>query len=442
MRVVVAHQNADLDALASLVAACRLYDDAVAVGGTSNSPSVQRYLALHKDRFPLVSPREIDPQTVEELILVDVRDRRRLRDIEHILQAGPRIGVWDHHPETEWDVPADELNAEPVGACVTLLVERLREKGCEIPPEEATLYLLGLYADTGRLSYATTRPRDVTVAAHLLERGAQLKVVNRYLRHTLDADQSRLLVELLASAEEMSIERVEVAIAAASVPDVVRGAATVVQQVMELGGHDAIFGAIRFERNGRVQLIGRSRVSYVDVGKILSEFGGGGHRGAGAASIKGEELQRVVDRLKSALVSTPLEPTRVADIMTAPIHFLEHDDTLEVAGQHLAAWGISGAPVRRDGQLVGILSRRDIRRAELTDSLHLPVSSHMAHQVTCVDHQEPIEDALELMTLSDVGRMPVTRGADLIGIVTRTDLIKLLYMKMPDESDIIEVPGA
>lgn len=439
MRIVVAHQNADLDALASLVAACRLYDRAVAVGGTSNSPSVHRYLALHKDRFPLVAPKEVDPGEVEEVVLVDVRDRRRLRDIEHVLERKPRVVVWDHHPETEWDVPADELNVEPVGACITLLVERLLESGHEIDAEEATLYLLGLYADTGRLSYATTRPRDVMVAAKLLEHGAQLKVVNRYMRHALDPDQSRLLMHLLGGIEEISIDRVEVAIASATVPDVVRGASTVVQQVMELGGHDAMFGALRFEKNGRVQLIGRSRVSYVDVGKILSQFGGGGHRGAGAASVKGESLDSVVERLKSTLCSTPLEPTRVADIMSSPIRFLEHNTTLGEARDLLEAWNITGAPVRRDGELVGVLSKRDVRRAQLSDSLHLPVSSHMAHYVTTVDHQEPIEDALELMTRSDIGRMPVTRDGVPVGIVTRTDLIRLLYMKMRDESDIDDV---
>jgi tRNA nucleotidyltransferase (CCA-adding enzyme) len=241
---------------------------------------------------------------------------------------------------------------------------------------------------------------------------------------------------MMASVEELSIDKVEVAIGTATAYETVRGASSVVQQVMELGGHDAMFGAIFFEKNQRVQLIGRSRVSYVDVGEILRGFGGGGHRGAGAASVKDSTLEKVVDELRGALVDAPLQPTRVADIMTRPVQFLQHDMTLAAALEKLDEWGVTGAPVLRDGELSGVCSRRDIRRAEQGDKLELPVSSHMAHEVLCVDHQEPIEDALELMTARDVGRMPVTRDDEIVGIVTRTDLIRRLYMKTRDDSDL------
>lgn len=436
MRVVVSHTNADLDALACLVAATRLYEGAVAVGGSSLSPPVHRFLALHKDRFPLLGPEEVDPTEVEEVIVVDVRDSRRLTDAREYFEHASRVVAWDHHPATQWDVEIDEEHVEPVGACITLLLERLREEGHQIPPEEATLFLLGLYADTGRLSYTATRQRDVEAAAFLIGRGAQLKIVNRYLRHELSAEQSGLLVELLANVEEISIDQVEVAVSTASMHKTVRGASTIVQQVMELGGHDAIFGVLHFRKNKRVQIIGRSRVSYVDVGQILGEFGGGGHRGAGAASLKKTDPESVVARLDELLRGTPLRPTRVADIMTPQVRYLCHDTSLGDAKQQLTSWGITGAPVMRDGELSGILSIRDVTRAERGDNLQLPVSSHMSHEVLCVDSQEPIEDALEMMTGRDVGRMPVTRDGEVVGIVTRTDLLRLLYMKVRDDSDL------
>lgn len=437
MKIVVAHQNADLDALACLVAASRLYDGVVAVGGTSISPSVQRFLALHKDRFPLLAPGDVDPDAVEQLVVVDVRDRRRLRAIDAVLDRRPPTIVWDHHPPGAWDIDADEVHVEPMGACVTLLVEQLIAAGRDIPPEDATLYLLGLYADTGRLSYGTTRARDIRVAAHLLERGARLKVVNRYLRDSLTPDQNRLLVALIAGAREVSIDRVEINLAAASMPDVVRGASTVVQQVMELGGNDAMFAAIYFEKNRRVQLIGRSRVSYVDVGAILGEFGGGGHRGAGAATLKDGELDDVVARLEEVLCAAPLNPARVREIMTHDVEFIAHDTSLAEASARLTQLDITGAPVRRDGAVVGIISRRDIRRAETAGKLDLPVSSHMANEVATIEADEPIEDALDLMTARDIGRIPVTENGAIVGIVTRTDIINLLYVKVRDDSDLL-----
>lgn len=438
MKIIVTHSNADLDALACMVAAMRLYDGAFAVGGASLSPAVHRFLALHKDHYPLVAPDDVAAEDVEEVIVVDVRDRRRLRDVEHILARNPPIIAWDHHPSSDWDVDAYEEHVEPVGACVTLLVEQLIERGITITPDEATLYLLGLYSDTGRLSYTNTRSRDLRIAARLIEMGARLKIVNRYLRHTLSDEQSSLLVDLLAAVREISIDSVEIAITSAQMHKTISGASTVVQQVMELGGHDAIFGVLRFDKNDRVQIIGRSRVSYVDIGELMKEFGGGGHRGAGASSVKGVEVEEVVDRLEILLRRAPLHPTRVREIMSSPVMYLEHDVSLGDAGALLGQWGFSGAPVLRDGRFSGVLSKRDVERAKRADALDLPVSSHMAHQVTCVQHDEPIEDALELMTVADVGRMPVMDDGEMVGIVTRTDLIRLLYMKTRDDSDLVE----
>ena len=54
---------------------------------------------------------------------------------------------------------------EPVGATVTLLVERLQASGLTLAPEEATLLLLGIYEDTGSLTYDTTTGRDAATGA-------------------------------------------------------------------------------------------------------------------------------------------------------------------------------------------------------------------------------------------------------------------------------------
>src|SRR5690606_691213 len=145
---------------------------------------------------------------------------------------------------------------------------------------EATLFLLGIYSDTGRLSFSSTQARDVKVCAALLDLGANLRVVNRFLRRQYSDEQSKLLVECMASLSEESVHEVEFDFVQASAEKFVDGASSVVQQVLEFGGHDAIFGVIEFRKNRRVQVIGRSRVSYVNMGAILSQFGGGGHRGA------------------------------------------------------------------------------------------------------------------------------------------------------------------
>jgi tRNA nucleotidyltransferase (CCA-adding enzyme) len=427
MRLFVTHHNSDLDALASCVAAKRLYGEGVILKNRAVSQAVNRYLALHKDNLGLQRAADIEPADVEQVVVVDVRRRGRLKEYSTLLEAADGIVVYDHHRASEDDIPADEAYVEPVGACVTLLIERLQADEVDVSGTEATLMLMGIYADTGSLSFDSTTPRDVDAAAWCMRQGGSLSVVNRYIQSRFTPEQRELLVKMLANTTERSFDAVEVAISRGSADRYVRGASLVVDDIMRLGGHDAIFGVIDFEKDNRIQVVGRSRVGYVDVGDILGEMGGGGHPGAAACTLKDTTCESVIDQIESILESTELRPTRVRDIMSSPIQFIDRDQSLREAKELLCKWNYSGAPVLRDGELEGVISMRDIERAESNDNLDLPVSSHMSHGAKVIAADEPLEDALDKLTREDVGRLPVCDGGRSIGIVTRTDLIRHLY---------------
>ncbi|MEZ4460408.1 MAG: CBS domain-containing protein [bacterium] len=176
-------------------------------------------------------------------------------------------------------------------------------------------------------------------------------------------------------------------------------------------------------KNDRTQVIARSRVSHVDVRTLMRDLGGGGHHGAAAATFKNTSIDEVRARIEAILRASPLSATRVRDLMSTPVLTFDASQTLEHAKSQLQIHGHSGAPVLRGNELVGIVSRRDIARAERTSSLQLPVASHMTHHVECIDPDEPVEDALDLMTERDVGRLPVVRNAELLGILTRSDVL-------------------
>jgi tRNA nucleotidyltransferase (CCA-adding enzyme) len=462
MRVIISHANADLDALASLVCARKLYGDAVCVRSQNLSMPVKRYLALHKDRADLRRADKVEADEVEEIVVVDVRDRRRLGEYEAFFASSSRTVVFDHHPASAHDVDADEEHIEPVGACTTLLCEHLQAAGIVLEQWEATLALLGIYADTGSLSFDGTTPRDVDAAAYLLRRGARLSVVNRYMQQRFTPEQRRLLAEMMNQCEEISVDAVEIAISTARARDFIKSAADVVDDVMRMGGHDAIFGVIGFDKGNRVQVVGRSRVPYVNVGALLKPLGGGGHPGAAAASFKNRSLDSVVAEIKDALSAAEFSPTRVADLMSSPVQTIDRAISLAEARDLLARWNFSGAPVLSIGQrklgpagsddasvskeseipqvlenseksadarLEGIISRRDIERADAAGKLDLPVASHMTHEVAVIAQDEPVEDALELMTRRDVGRLPVFDGARMVGVITRSDILRRLYAR-------------
>ncbi len=426
-RVIITHANADLDALASVVLARRLYGEAVCLRNQTVSVPVRRYLALHKDRLDLQRLDDIDVDQVTEVVVVDVRDRRWLQEFDAVLEVAPRVVLYDHHPASDHDIVADEAHIERVGSCTTLLCERLQAEAIELGEAEATLALLGLYADTGSLSFDSTTPRDVDAAAFLLRAGARLSVVNRYVQQRFSPEQRELLVTMMPRTEEFSVEAVEVAISTGQARAYVRSASEVVDDIMRLGGHDAIFGVIGFDKGKRVQVVGRSRVPYVDVGAILKRLGGGGHAGAAAATFKNQSIDEVVAQIKQVLGEVELRPTRVADVMSSPVETIERTATLAQARALLTRWSFTGAPVLKDGRLEGIISRRDIDRAAEAGKLDLPVASYMSHNPITITADEPLEDALESMTQRDIGRLPVCDASEIVGIITRSDILRRLY---------------
>ena len=60
---------------------------------------------------------------------------------------------------------------EEIGATTTIMVELLRQKGIPITPFEATIFALGIYEETGSLTFVSTTERDVQAVAYLISPG-------------------------------------------------------------------------------------------------------------------------------------------------------------------------------------------------------------------------------------------------------------------------------
>ena len=117
-------------------------------------------------------------------------------------------------------------------------------------------------------------------------------------------------------------------------------------------------------------------------------------------------------------------------MMTSPVQTIVHDATLTMLAEMLEQHAIKGVPVMRDGELCGMISRRDLDRAIKQEvEMTLPVSARMSHEVLTIEADEPLEDALAVMTGADVGRLPVVEGGQIVGILSRTDIVEKLYRK-------------
>ena len=140
----------------------------------------------------------------------------------------------DHHPQDRELDPSWSVHLEEIGATTTLLVEALRDAGVKLDVVAATLLLLGIYEDTGSLSYTSTTPRDVQASAWLLDSGANLGIAIDFLNHPLSSEQRLLYERLLEGAETLEIHGLSVIIAGSDAQDLVDEISTLAHKLRDV----------------------------------------------------------------------------------------------------------------------------------------------------------------------------------------------------------------
>ncbi|MBI3362984.1 MAG: DHH family phosphoesterase, partial [Chloroflexi bacterium] len=158
MELILTHEQADFDAVAAQAAAHELNPTATPVLPRRANRNVRAYLTLYGDELPFVEPDDLPKEKIDRVTLVDTQSLITLRGMGNPPSA--QVHVVDHHPLNR-DLPEGwTASIAETGATTTLLIEELRERDAELSEAEATLMLLGIYEDTGGLSYLDTTPRD------------------------------------------------------------------------------------------------------------------------------------------------------------------------------------------------------------------------------------------------------------------------------------------
>ncbi len=426
MDVVVSHVNADFDSLGGLVGASQLYRGAVMVLPGGEGPDVRDFLRLHQDLLPIRRPTEIDPEAITRLIVVDTASGERLGPArEWASRPDVELHLFDHHPQTPADLRPHWSRIEPWGAVSSILADELFGRGQSLAAFEATALLLGIYSDTGSLSFGGTRPQDLRAAAWLLEQGADLDVIAQFLRQALTPQQRDLLRELVNSAETVEIRGAPVTFASAGPGPYIEGVAPLVNRLMEAEESSAAFALA--EMGGDLYLIARSRTDAIDVGAVLRELGGGGHPRAASARCQGGSAGEARVRLMEALERS-IAPERTArEIMSYPVRVVSPQTTVEEARRSMIRYGHSGLVVTDASGLRGVVTRRDLDKARHHRLEHAPVEGFMTREVRTVPPDAPLSALEEQMIHAGIGRLPVVRDGTVEGIVTRTDVLKARF---------------
>lgn len=421
MHIVLTHEQADFDALASLLGAHLLFESSIPVLPRRMNRNVRAFWSLYGAELPFVEASDLRSETIEKVTLVDTQALVSVRG----MRADTRVEVIDHHPLRE-GVPADwTISTYDVGATSTILAEALQERNGPLEPIHATLMLLGIYEDTGSLTYTRTTPRDLRAAATLLEQGASLSIAGDFLNHPLSPAQQAIYDRLRQSAEHLRIHGHSVVIATASALEMDEELSSIVHKLRDLMDPDAIFALVT-TRAG-VQLIARSTTDQIDVAVIAVRLGGGGHERASAGLIRNRDLSSVRLELEALLAELVLPAVTVGRIMSYGLQMLTPNTPVEEANRRMKLFGYEGYPVVDGGRVVGLATRRAVDRA-INYNLNVPVSKIMEAGSYTVTPDDPIEEVQRLVTETGWGQIPVVdpESGIILGIVTRTDLLKNL----------------
>jgi len=423
--IITSHVNADFDSLASMVAAKKLYPDATVVFPGSQEKKLRDFIEAFQP-VDVKRIKEIDFAQVTRLIIVDTKIPARIGPIAELLTGkNIRIHIYDHHPFHEGDIRGELEKIEPVGATATIFTEILKNRKLHPSPMEATILTLGIYEETGCLLFPSTTERDLLAVAYLLKRGANLNIVSSFIKMELSMEEFDLLNELIQSSQEMVVGGIRIKVAKAAREQYFGDAAHLAHRMMDMEDIDAVVVLLSME--GKILLVARSKVPEFDVSGVMREFGGGGHRTAASATIKGEALEIVEERLLE-LIRINIKPGKVAsDIMTRPVISVQWDVSIKEAEEMMTRYGVNVLPILKDDLFAGLISREIVEKALFLGFGKSKSADFATIDAITVGPLTPIREIETLMIEQNQRFMPVVENERIIGAITRTDLLRTLY---------------
>ncbi|HIJ80759.1 MAG TPA: CBS domain-containing protein [Desulfuromonadales bacterium] len=435
MDVITTHIQADFDSLGAMTAALRLYPGAVLAMPGSQEKGVRDFIERHPEYLPHITrAKDIDLASISRLIIVDCQQASRIGRFAEILdRPGLQIHIYDHHPPGDDSIRSDDGATIPLGSASTLLASFLMERATSLTPEEATLILIGIHEDTGRLLFAAATPKDYQMAGWLLSQGAHLHRVAEALTPELNGEQMGLLKQLLATIRTTSVNGIVISIAHASSDRYIAEAASLAHLMRDMGNLDALFVVVAMEEH--VYIVARSHAPEVNVGEIMKHFQGGGHATAASATVHNRTLPAVLAQLDELLLISVSAKVSAADIMSSPVKTMPDSVDINAARELLTRYNCSAMPVIADGRVAGIISRKTVEKALYHGLGESSVTDFMHTEFTWAAPDTPLTEILESVTGGDRRFVPVFDGGKLVGALTRTDLLRHISGGHPGERD-------
>ncbi len=424
--VITTHVNADFDALASMLAAGKLYPEAVLAFPGSQEKNLRNFF-LNSTFYLLniTKVKNIDIDAIKRLILVDTRQKGRIGDFARLAdREDVEIHVYDHHPAASDDVHGKVEVIRRIGSNTALMVDIIKKRGIPVSSEEATIMCLGIHEDTGSFTFSSTTSEDYEAAAWLATQGADHNVISDMLTRELTTENLWLLNDLIKSATTHMINGTEIVIAKVITDAFVPDFAVLVHRFMEMESLKVVFALAQMEN--RIFMVARSRVDTVDAAEIAGAFGGGGHPEAASATIKDQTLIQV-ERSLDALLNIRIRRRRNArDMMSSPVMQISSTDTVYKAADFMTRYNINVLLVMDGDDLLGYVTRQIVEKAAYLGLGDRKAGDYMNIEFATVHPDAPLKQIQELIIRGKLRILPVVENKRVKGVITRTDLLNIL----------------
>ena len=431
MQLITSHLNTDFDSLASMIAIQKLYPDAVICPPGAMSRKVRDFMAKQGATWAsrLLKPKKIPLDEVTLMVVADTRSRSRIGPFAALTgRTDVEVHVYDHHPPTPDDIPASKFVYEPIGAATTMILEQLLLNRKEITPEEATLFATGIYDDTGAFTYETTTERDIAAVSYLRELGADLSGVLAQVESGMSPEDRKLLDTLAENIREIYINGAKVCLTWAATDDYVQGLSVLVNRLKDYSDSHVTIAVVN---NGgkKLNLIARSVEGVLNVKEFLIPYGGSGHYQAGSATLTNRGAQELLDEIERRLYAAIAPMMKVSDIMTSPVIAVGVDAKVDEGYRTMLRFGVKSLPVISDeGEVVGMMTRKDLDKAHLHGLDRADISDFMTRGIISLSTEASIDEAHRMMATYGFEKMPVLdHDGKLAGTLSRSTLLKALY---------------
>lgn len=439
MDLILCHTTADFDTLGAAVGLTRLHPGARIVLTGGAHPTVKEFLALHRDEYALIERRSVSADQIRSLIVVDTQSRDRLgKAAEWLDLPDVKRVIYDHHLHARSDIEANERYVEAVGATTTLITEQLQHRLISLNGLEATVMALGIHVDTGSLTYDHTTVRDAAALTWLMQQGANLGAIAAYVEPGLSPQLQDLLTLALETLHTETIHGYCLSWVLLPVEGHIPGLSGLASSLLGLMDCDGLLLGATYPTgeagDTRTTVIGRwqgpSATQSVNLGTLFQTYGGGGHARAAALTLRGVNSQDLLNQLLQDLRRQIPHPPIAQDLMSSPVRTIRPETTIADAQRLMLRYGHSGLSiVDAQEQLVGIISRRDIDIALHHGFSHAPVKGYMTPNLKTITPNTSLPEIEALMVTYDIGRLPVLENGRLVGIVTRTDVLRQLHQE-------------